>query len=92
MPEVPKRPEPEEIAFEEEVVTEAEEYLEEEEYLHEEEEYIHEEEEYLHEEEEVVTEEVVPVIPVKGRLHLLQSDTAASLESGSLILSDSGIY
>lgn len=91
MPEVPKRPEPEEIAFEEEVVTEAEEYLEEEEYLHEEEEYIHEEE-YLHEEEEVVTEEVVPVIPVKGRLHLLQSDTAASLESGSLILSDSGIY
>lgn len=62
MPEVPERQEPEEIAFEEEVVTHVEEYLE-------------EEIEYLHEEEELITEEeVVPVTPVKGRLYPLQKD------------------
>lgn len=78
VPEVPRRPEPEEVAFEEEVVTRVEEYLEEEEeYVHEEEEYVHEEE-YLREEEEVITkEEVVPVIPVKGRLHLLQREQSS---------------
>lgn len=81
MPEVPKRPEPEEIAFEEEVITQVEEYLEEE-YLQEKEEYLYEEEEYLHEEEELVTEEeVVPVIPVKGSLHLLQRDLQQHLWS-----------
>lgn len=81
VPEVPKRREPEEIAFEEEVVTQVEEYYE-------------EEEEYLHEEEELITEEeVVPVIPVKGRLCLLTKGyTAASLESRCLIWSDSGAY
>lgn len=72
VPEVPKRREPEEIAFEEEVVTQVEEYHE-------------EEEEYIYEEEELVTEEeVVPVIPVKGRLYLLPKDTHQHLWSLSV--------
>lgn len=80
VPEVPERQEPEEIAFEEEVVTHVEEYLE-------------EEIEYLHEEEELVTEEVVPVTSVKGRLYPLQKGYAtATLESGCLIWSDPGVY
>lgn len=69
VPQVPKKREPEEVAFEEEVVTHVEEHLVEEEYLHEEVEYLHEEveyfpeeeyvseEEYLHEEEEYLHEE-----------------------------------
>lgn len=53
VPEVPKRQELEEIAYEEEVVTQVEEY---------------QEEEYIYEEEELVTEEeIVPVTPAKGR-------------------------
>ena len=84
VPEVPKRPEPEEIAFEEEAVAQEEEYFEEE-YVQEEEEYIYEEEDYLHKEEQLMTEEeVVPVIPVKGRLHLLQRDTQQHLWSLSV--------
>lgn len=86
VPEVPRRPEPEEIAFEEEVVTQEEEYFEEE-YVQEEEEYIHEEEEYFHEEEQLITEEeVVPVIPVKGRSRLLQRGARQHLWSLSVQL------
>ena len=83
VPEVPKR-QPEEIAFEEEAVTQVEEYFEDEEYIDEKEELITEEEE------ELITEEVVPVVPVKGRLYLLPRDKQQHLLYP--IWSDSGAY
>ena len=76
MPEVPKREEPEEIAFEEEVVTHVEEYYE-------------EEEEYIHEEEELITEEE-EVVPVKGRLPLLPRDKQQHLYCPVRL--NSGVY